>query len=144
MRITRAGRMRNPAIEAAAFRARALLGFAILALALLVLAGWYFRLQVVQHTEFARQSEANRVKPRPVIPGRGLIYDRQGRVLADNVPAYRLEVTPEDAADTDELIAGLSRIFDLAPDDVERFGAERRARRGFQPIALKLRVSEAE
>ncbi|NLC60270.1 MAG: penicillin-binding protein 2, partial [Gammaproteobacteria bacterium] len=95
MRITRAGRMRNPAIEAAAFRVRALVGFAIVAVALLVLAGWYFRLQVVQHSEFARQSEANRIKPRPVIPGRGLVYDRQGRVLADNVPAYRLEVTPE-------------------------------------------------
>ena len=144
MRITRAGRMRNPAIEAAAFRARALLGFAIVALALLVLAGWYFRLQVVQHTEFARQSEANRVKPRPVIPGRGLVYDRQGRVLADNVPAYRLEVTPEDAAETGALVEGLSTIFELDPAEVERFAAERRARRGFQPVTLKLRVTEEE
>lgn len=144
MRITRAGRMRNPAAEAAAFRVRALLGFGIVALALLVLAGWYFRLQVVQHGEFARQSEANRIKPRPVIPGRGLVYDRQGRVLADNVPAYRLEVTPEDAADTETLVEGLSAIFELDPAEVERFAAERRARRGFQPVTLKLRVTEEE
>ncbi len=144
MRITRAGRMRNPAAEAAAFRLRAIVGFIIVAGALLVLAGWYFRLQVVQHSEFARQSEANRIKPRPVIPGRGLVYDRQGRILADNVPAYRLEVTPEDAADTDTLVAGLSRIFALDPEEVERFRAERRARRGFQPATLKLRVSEEE
>src|SRR5690554_6416156 len=137
-------KLRNPGAEAARFRVRALVGFTLVALSLAVLAGWYFRLQVIQHSEFARQSEANRIKPRPVIPGRGLIYDRQGRILADNVPAYRLDVTPEDAGDTDELIAGLSRIFQLDPDDVERFGAERRARRGFQPIALKLRVSEAE
>src|SRR5690554_4570892 len=128
MRITRARRMRNPAAEAAAFRMRALTGFVIVALSLLVLAGWYFRLQVVQHSEFARQSEANRVKPRPVIPGRGLVYDRQGRVLADNVPAYRLEVTPEDAAGTDDLLQGLSGIFELDPDEVERYRAERRAR----------------
>ena len=144
MRITRAGRMRNPAIEAAAFRVRALVGFAIVAVALLVLAGWYFRLQVVQHSEFARQSEANRIKPRPVIPGRGLVYDRQGRVLADNVPAYRLEVTPEDAADTDALVQGLSGIFAFDPAEVERFREERRARRGFQPVTLKLRVTEEE
>ena len=144
MRITRAGRMRNPAAEAAAFRLRAIVGFGIVAFALLVLAGWYFRLQVVQHSEFARQSEANRIKPRPVIPGRGLVYDRQGRVLADNVPAYRLEVTPEDAADTDTLVAGLSGIFALEPEEVERFRAERRARRGFQAVTLKLRVSEEE
>src|SRR5688572_13530837 len=106
-------KVRNPKAEAARFRSRALLGFVIVAASLAVLAGWYFRLQVVQHSEFARQSEANRIKPRPVIPGRGLIYDRQGRILADNVPAYRLDVTPEDAGDTDELIAGLSRIFAL-------------------------------
>ncbi|MGO1541242.1 MAG: penicillin-binding protein 2 [Luteimonas sp.] len=144
MRIGGRERLRNPGVEAARFRVRALVGFVLVAASLLVLAGWYFRLQVVQHSEFARQSEANRIKPRPVIPGRGLVYDRQGRVLADNVPAYRLEVTPEDAADTDALVAGLSRIFELDPDDIERFRAERRARRGFQPIALKMRVSEEE
>ena len=137
-------RLRNPGAEAARFRVRALVGFALVALSLLVLAGWYFRLQVVQHSEFARQSEANRIKPRPVIPGRGLIYDRQGRVLADNVPAYRLEVTPEDAADTETLVEGLSAIFELDPAEVERFAAERRARRGFQPVTLKLRVTEEE
>ena len=137
-------KLRNPAVEAAQFRVRALIGFAGVALALAVLAGWYFHLQVVRHSEFAGQSEANRVTPRPVVPGRGLIYDRQGRVLADNVPAYRLEVTPEDAADTDTLIAGLGRIFTLDPDDVERFTAQRRARRGFQPLTLKMRVSEEE
>ena len=144
MRIGGRERLRNPGAEAARFRVRALVGFALVAASLVVLAGWYFRLQVVQHSEFARQSEANRIKPRPVIPGRGLVYDRQGRVLADNVPAYRLEVTPEDAADTDALVAGLSRIFELDPGDIERFRAERRARRGFQPIALKTRVSEQE
>ena len=137
-------KLRNPGAEAARFRVRALVGFALVALSLAVLAGWYFRLQVIQHSEFARQSEANRIKPRPVIPGRGLIYDRQGRILADNVPAYRLDVTPEDAGDTDELIAGLSRIFQLDPAEVERFRAERRARRGFQQITLKMRVSEEE
>lgn len=137
-------RLRNPVAEAARFRVRALVGFILVALALAVLAGWYFRLQVVQHSEFARQSEANRIKPRPVVPGRGLVYDRQGRVLADNVPAYRLEVTPEDAGDIDALLEGLSRIFELDPDEVERFRAERRARRGFQPVALKMRVTEQE
>lgn len=137
-------KLRNPAVEATQFRTRALIGFIGVAAVLAVLAGWYFRLQVIQHSEFARQSEANRITPRPVVPGRGLIHDRQGRILADNVPAYRLDVTPEDAAGTDDLIAGLSRIFTLDPDDVERFSAQRRARRGFHPITLKLRVSEEE
>ena len=59
----------------------------------------YFRLQVLQHEEYRTRSEANRIKPRPVVPARGLIYDRNGRLLADNVPAYRLEVVPDQTGD---------------------------------------------
>ena len=58
------------------------------------LALWYFKLQVIDHADYATRSQANRVKPRPIVPGRGLIYDRKGRMLADNVPAYRLDVVP--------------------------------------------------
>ncbi|NZA27163.1 penicillin-binding protein 2, partial [Luteimonas sp. SJ-92] len=142
--IRHARRLRNPKAEAAQFRVRALLGFIAVVLALGGLAAWYFRLQVLQYSDYARQSEANRIKLRPVVPGRGLIYDRQGRIVADNVPAYRLEVTPEDAGDTETLIDGLSRIFALAPADIARFREQRRVNRGFRPITLKLRVEEHE
>lgn len=137
-------RLRNPKREADQFRIRALIGFLAVAVALLVLAAWYFRLQVLDHSEYARQSEANRIKPRPVVPGRGLIYDRQGRIIADNVPAYRLEVTPEEAGDPDALLQGLSEIFSLSEEDITRFRAERRANRGFRALTLKLRVEEDE
>ena len=103
-------RIRNPSGEAALFRARAFVGFGIVLLALGALAAWYFRLQVVEHENYARQSEANRIKPRPVIPARGLIYDRKGRLLADNIPAYRIDVTPEEAGDIPRLLAELSRV----------------------------------
>src|SRR5690606_8218234 len=78
-------------------------------LALGGLAGWYFRLQVVQHDDFARQSEANRIKPRPVVPARGLMYDRKGRLLADNVPAYRLDRPPAAAGGIPRMRRGLSQ-----------------------------------
>lgn len=137
-------RVRNPAVEAARFRARALLGFAVVLLSLAGLAGWYFKLQVVDHDDYAKRSEANRIKPRPVVPGRGLIYDRKGRILADNVPAYRLDVTPEDAGDTRALIAELSKIVVLAPEDIARFERTRKATRSFRAITLKLRISDEE
>ncbi|HEX2082725.1 MAG TPA: penicillin-binding protein 2, partial [Xanthomonadaceae bacterium] len=76
--------------------------------------------------------------------GRGLIYDRKGRILADNVPAYRLEVVPDEAGDPKRLIAALSKIVAFSPEDIERFEAERKAGRGFRPVTLKLRLSEAE
>ena len=76
----------NHNAEAEQFRRRSLLGFLGITLAMLGLAGGYFRLQVLQHEEYQTRSEANRIKPRPIVPARGLIYDRHGRLLADNVP----------------------------------------------------------
>lgn len=137
-------RLKNHARETMQFRARALLGFAIVVLALGGLAGWYFKLQVLDHADYARRSEANRIKPRPVVPARGIIYDRKGRILADNVPAFRLDVVPEDAGDPKALIAGLSKIIALDPEDIERFEHERKASRSFRAVTLKLRLSPDE
>ena len=135
---------KNPHAEAEQFRRRAVLGFVVVAVALLGLAGWYFKLQVVDHAEYATLSEANRIKPTPVVPARGSIFDREGRLLAENVPAFRLEVMPEKAGDPKKLVAELGRIFVLTAEDIERFEATRKATRGFRPITLKLRVTEEE
>ena len=53
------------------FRARAMQGFLMIAASLLLLAGWYFRLQVLQHAEYSNKAEANRIKQRPIVPARG-------------------------------------------------------------------------
>lgn len=137
-------RIRNPAAEAVQFRLRAFVGFVLVALALAGLAAWYFRLQVVHHDDYARQSEANRIKPRPVVPARGLIYDRRGRLLADNVPAYRIDVTPEDAGDIPRMLAALSQVVALSPEEIARFEAARKATRSFRAITLKQRLSDEE
>src|SRR5262245_11785531 len=136
--------LKNTAAEAVQFRARAAIAFMGVLLALGGLGLWYFRLQVLEHDDYATRSEANRIKPRPVVPGRGLILDRKGRVLAENVPAWRLDVVPDEAGDTAQLVANLSKIVALDPEDVERFETERKARHGWRPIPLKLRVGEAE
>lgn len=136
--------LKHAAAEAAQFRVRAAIGFAVVLLALGALALWYFKLQVIDHADYATRSEANRIKPRPIVPGRGLIVDRKGRILADNVPAYRLDVVPDEAGDTRALIARLSKLIALTPDDIARFNAERLATRGFRAVTLKLRISDEE
>ncbi|HEY5802299.1 MAG TPA: penicillin-binding protein 2 [Lysobacter sp.] len=136
--------LKNTAAEAEQFRSRAAIAFLGVLLALLGLGLWYFRLQVWEHADYATRSEANRIKLRPVVPGRGLILDRKGRVLADNVPAYRIEVTPFEAGKTEVWLPALSKIIAVTPEDLARFEDERRASRGFKPIPLKLRVTEEE
>jgi penicillin-binding protein 2 len=136
--------LKSPGAEAAQFRVRAAIGFAIVVLALGGLGAWYFKLQVVDHADYATQSEANRVKLRPVLPGRGLILDRKGRVLADNVPAYRLDVMPLEAGATDAWLPALRRIVALDDEDVQHFRDALRAGRRFKPITLKPRVDAEE
>ncbi len=144
MRPARRQRLKNPHAEADQFRRRALLGVMGIGLALLGLAAGYFRLQVLQHEEYQLRSEANRIKPRPIVPARGLIYDRNGRLLADNVPAYRLEIVPEQVKDLEATLAALAERVELSEEELERFRDTRRATRAFRPIPLKLRLTEAE
>ncbi|WP_313348631.1 penicillin-binding protein 2 [Stenotrophomonas sp.] len=135
---------KNPHAEAEQFRRRAALGFLGVLVCLVGLGGWYFKLQVLDHDVYATRSEANRIKPRPVVPGRGMIYDRNGRLLAENVPAFRLDITPDKVKDMDATLAGLAKILALSPEDIETFNKSRKARRSFLPVTLKLRVTDEE
>src|SRR5690606_11847304 len=101
-------------------------------------------LQVLDHEGYATRSEANRIKPRPVVPGRGMIYDRNGRLLAENVPAFRLDITPDKVTDMEATLAELGKIIALTPEEIETFNKSRKARRSFLPVTLKLRVNDEE
>ena len=140
----RARQLKDHAVEADLFRRRALVGFLLVLLALGGLAAWYFRLQVVQHAEFATRSEANRLRLVPVAPARGLIYDRKGRLLADNVAAWRLDAVPERAGDGEALLAKLRTVVVLDEEQRTRFLRDYRNSRPFKPVTIKLRVSDEE
>ncbi|MCE7032056.1 penicillin-binding protein 2 [Lysobacter sp. GX 14042] len=137
-------RLKNLQQEAAQFRRRALVALAGVVLGLGGVAAWYFNLQVVRHDEFATRSEQNRIKLKPVVPGRGLIFDRKGRVLADNVPAWRLEVTLGEAGDPAGWLPELARVVDLGAEDIDAFHKARRGVPGFRTVPLKVRLSEEE
>jgi penicillin-binding protein 2 len=136
--------LKNAAAELQQFRNRALLAFVLVLAGVAGLAAWYFRLQVLEHRDYATRSEANRIRLQPVVPGRGLIYDRNGQVLAENVPAFRLEVVPEQAGDPSRWLPALREVVAIDDEEVERFHAERRVVRGFRPVMLKLRVEPEE
>jgi len=136
--------LRDPQAEIALFRRRAAVAFLLALLAVAALGARFAWLQVVKHDEYLTRSEANRIKLRPIVPARGLIYDRAGRLLADNVPAYRLELVREQVADLDATLRGLAEILPISEDDLQRFHAAWRSHRRFQPVPLKFRLSEPE
>jgi penicillin-binding protein 2 len=144
MRRWRARPVRNAAAEGEQFRRRALLAAVGVASALGALALGYGRLQIQQHEEYATRSEENRIRLDPIVPARGLVYDRNGVLLADNAPAYRLDIVPERVEDMPQLLAALRERVALSEDELRRFDNARKGSRRFKPIALKLRLSEEE
>ncbi len=130
--------------ESALFRRRAIAGFLIILGCLVALGVRFAFLQVERHEEFSARSDANRVLTRPLAPARGLIYDRNGVLLAENVAAFRLEVTPEQVRDMDAMLARLADVVALSDDDIERFRALRKGKRGYEGVPLRLKLSEEE
>ncbi len=136
--------IKNEQDEQALFRSRALVGFIGIAVLVGLLASRYVYLQLLQHEDFTTRSESNRVQVRPVAPNRGLIYDRRGRVVAANRPAYRLEVIPEKTGDIEETLQRLGEIVTLTDEDLERFDTARGRSLSFNSIPLRLDLDEGE
>ena len=98
-------------------------------------------LQVEQADEFRLLAEENRINIRLIPPTRGKIYDLNGRVLAQNVPSYRIVIVPEDAGDVDRVLADLGQLVTLDPEEVQRARAEMRRSAPFLPVTVAEQVS---
>jgi len=142
--ITRTRRVRESQYEIQLFRSRAFAGFAFILTCLTLLCVRFFYLQITKYEEFQSKSDANRIYLRSIPPARGLIYDRKGRLLADNVQAFRLEVVPEQSKNLDEMFSQLREIVSLSEEDIQRFHTLRKTKRAYQGIPLRLRLSENE
>ncbi len=101
-------------------------------------------LQIMQHDHFITLSQNNRVKVVPIPPIRGLIYSRDGVLLAENQPAFSLEVIPEKVTDLDALLSEISTIVMIEEDDIRRFRKAIKEKRRFESVPLKYNLDEAE
>ena len=102
------------------------------------------QLQVFDYEIFAEQSQGNRFRIEAVPPTRGLIYDRKGRILAENLPAYQLEFIPEQVDDIDDTLQRLAEMELIAAEDIEHYKDLSRSGPGFKPVALNFRLSDEE
>jgi len=127
--------------------------FAVRALGLFVLAlamvgGLVLRLvqlQIWEHETYSTRSEKNRIQLQPMAPARGLIFDRNGVLLASNRPVSALNIVRERVQDIDALLDELTALVALSPDDVAAFRSRMsRTRRPFEPVVLKQVLDEGE
>ncbi|MDB5731336.1 MAG: penicillin-binding protein 2 [Variovorax sp.] len=136
--------IRNVAAELARFRRRVfVIGLVVLAAFGLLVARLVY-LQVVRHEDLAEQAESNRTAVLPVVPNRGLIYDRNGILLASNYSAYTLELTPSKVGNVEETIDALAQLLDITPRDRRRFKRLREDSRNFDSIPIRTRLKVEE
>jgi penicillin-binding protein 2 len=130
--------------ESRIFRHRANVAALIAVLMLVGLLSRLAWLQIVEYAHFADLSENNRVRLMALPPNRGLIYDRNGVVLAENRPTFHLEIIPEQAEDLDATLEGLGEIVSLSKQDIERFRTSLRTHRSFESVSLRTRLDDVE
>lgn len=98
-------------------------------------------MQVEQADQFRVLAEENRISIRLIAPARGQIFDRNGAMIAENQPSYRIVMVREDAGDIDLVMRRLAALIDLSEDDQARALKEMRDSRGDTQVTVADRVS---
>lgn len=101
-------------------------------------------LQVAGHEHYSTMAKSNRIKVLPLPPTRGIIYDRKGRVLADNLPTYSLELIPEQIKDLDETLQRLQILLNISDEKIAQFLKQKKREKRFESIPLLLRLTDED
>lgn len=136
--------IRDPRRESKIFNHRAIIALLGMFALVAVLLSNLYHLQVVQHVEYSTRSNDNRIRILPIPPNRGLIYDRNGVLLADNRPVFSLEVVPEDVDDLKGTLQQLSTLLNIPQDDIDDFLEQTKVQRRFKQIPLKSELTQEE
>ncbi len=126
------------------FLSRIVTAFVFIVLLMLGLIVRLVYLQIVGHEHYATMAKDNRIKVVPLQPTRGIIYDRKGRILAENLPSYSLELIPEQVKDLEETLGRLQSLLGISPEQIEQFHKVRKRQKSFSSAPLLLRLSDEE
>jgi penicillin-binding protein 2 len=109
--------------------------FAIIFVVLLV---GYARLQIAEHAKYLEESQRNRIRELPIVAPRGLILDRNGRILVDNTPAFSVLLSRDGSQKlTAARVQEIAQSLDIDPGDLEQQLEHAASLPGFQPIVIK-------
>jgi penicillin-binding protein 2 len=136
--------IRNYSQERTLFAARTLVAVVVMLLMVVLLASRLAYLQLFKHGYFAIRSDDNRMRVEIVPPVRGLIYDRNGVLLADNLPSYRLELVPEQVGDLEAVLKRLGQLIEIRPVDLERFRSRLKREPKFRSLPVRSLLNPEE
>ncbi len=139
------GEFKDIAAERRLFQSRALVMLFLVVAMLGILVARMYQLQVVEHDIYTTLSDKNRVQVQSVPPPRGLVYDRNDVLLAENRPVFSVTLVPERVGNMEQTLAKLQGMLEVSEEDMERF--QRRLlepRRPFQELPLRYDLNEQE
>jgi len=147
MRTNRSSRIKNYYAENRLFLVRSIAAGAIAATLLLTVAGRLFYLQVIKYDYYSTLSQGNRIRNEPIPPSRGLILDRHGVVLAENQPAFNLELVREQVGDAKAVDATLAHLVGIGVLRADEAGGVRRtifSHKVYESVPVKIQLNEEE
>ncbi|MBL4659794.1 MAG: penicillin-binding protein 2 [Alcanivoracaceae bacterium] len=136
--------IKNPQNEAKIFAGRIFSSVVIIAIAISIIFSRFFYLQIIQHKVLLSNSEKNRIKTTSLPPARGFIYDRNGKLLVDNLPTYRLQVIPEKVDSLKKQLSAIQLFIKINDDDITDILNKEKNNRPFKPIIIKAKLTEKE
>lgn len=136
--------IKNNMSEGQLFLSRSVFAMFVVVLLTLVVVVRLIYLQVQNHEHYANLADNNRVKIEALPPTRGLIYDRNGVLLADNQPSYSLELIPEQVKDLEATLTELGNIVEISEDDLKRFNKFKRRKRRFESVPVRFKLTDEE
>lgn len=136
--------LRDHHAESALFTRRAVVSFIFVLVILGLLLGNLYYLQVDSYQAYQTRSNQNRIKLVPIPPNRGLIYDRNGVLLAENRPVYSLDVVPEKVEDLDATVQLLAELLHFSDDDIDDFNTRLKRQRRFKQVSIVTNLTEKQ
>ena len=130
--------------ESNLFARRAVIGLLVVCVMIAMVITNLYYLQVERFEDYQTRSNGNRIKVLPVAPNRGLIYDRNGVLLAENRPVFSLQVIPEETQNLEETLSKLQTLMNIDDEDIEDFQRDRKRIRRFKPVTLLNRLNQEQ
>ncbi|MGE8406221.1 MAG: penicillin-binding protein 2 [Pseudomonas sp.] len=138
-------RLKDHEKDARLVRSRVVVGAVAILLLICVLIARLYYLQVIQYEYHSTLSENNRVHVQPIPPTRGLIFDRNGVIIADNRPSFSLSMTRERSGDWQQVLDVIVEVLELTPDDRALFEKRmKQGRRPFEPVPILFELTEEQ
>lgn len=103
-----------------------------------------YQLQVVENEFFVEKAHGNRINIRATLPPRGIIYDRNGRILAENKTAFQLELIPEQVKDIDDSLMRLSNLGLIDNESINSIKTEIRKSQQFKPVTIRTSLTDSD